>query len=502
MPQLSVAKRIDLRTFDRRTERRRQSHQASLIFQGVVVLVLWLYVSSSVDGQRPWDQLYRLAWAGNLLLIAELVLLRRITGRLFSPVVLYFLFLWLFTWGQLALFAFGVSPDGADVLNREQATSVVTAGKYFLYAYWACCLGAVVANWVFPQRRGLRRSSPSAVDWESAIRTVGYLSIAIGIVPFAIINFNNFRVIFAGGYSAYYVEGARLDSPLLSVAYLLIVGLVLIGIAGSLTSRRAAIIGILAIAAVRFAAGDRGEGMIYLVTALLIWTEHGRGVRRRSSVAIVGIGALALLLIPAIGLLRQSYGTGAQDFDVFRDNPVSVTLSTVGGTLFPLVKVVELVPGAHEYALGSSYVGGLLAAVPEPVRSAATSALGVDTDMRSPGVWLQTTLNMSYGPGFTPFAESYLNFGSVGGCIAMALYGGIFLLLLRMPTSTDSSRTIRVVLVLATFALVGFSVRGSINSVFPYYGKYVVVPAFVILLVAQRSRLRRARAAAGESEDE
>jgi oligosaccharide repeat unit polymerase len=186
---------------------------------------------------------------------------------------------------------------------------------------------------------------------------------------------------------------------------------------------------------------------------------------------LISIIALVLMAIPAIGLMRQSFGKSAATGTAQTEtelNPVESTLDTMGGTLFPLVKVMELVPSGTPFVGGATYASSVIRLVPHSLRPGRLAELGSEPLYSSPATWLMKSLGMSYGPGFTPFAEAYLNFGWWGGGLAMFLFGMLFSSLLTVPNAKLSSWPLRMAVALASFALLGFSVRGSFNLVVPF----------------------------------
>ncbi|WP_164860564.1 O-antigen polysaccharide polymerase Wzy [Rhodococcus sp. X156] len=410
-----------------------------------------------------------------------------------APTVLYAGLLSIFTSGQLVLFSVGIDPSGADVLNREAQASVIRAAVFYMVAYCFFCAACVATNEIAGARPARYRAGPSLDDWRTALRSTGAVCIVVGAVPFMVANLHNFRVILTEGYSGYYAEGARISSPLLNLSYLFIVGLVFIGCGGVESHRKWAALALASVAILRLAAGDRGEGMIYLLTAYLVGTQLARvGKGRRLKLILVFI--FAIIAIPAVGVIRQSFGgVGVGLLDSIREqNPFETTLQTTGGTLFPLVKIMELIPAAEPFAAGGTYVSSVAHLFPGFLRGPLTD-IAADTGFSSPATWLMERMGMSYGPGFTPFAEAYMNFSWIGGCGAMFVYGVLFTTLLRVPTQVSSAGPLRVALVIASFALVGFSVRGSVNFVVPFLFRYVLVPGVAVALIAQGLRRSRGR---------
>lgn len=478
---------------------RNASALESILILGVILLVVHVLTRtlSNDVGSMP-STLFQLAWMTNVVIVAQSVVLRRTLGTYTSPLVLFSILLALFTTGQLTLYSFGIEPEGADVLNRENWTYVKAATVFFLHAYLCFGIGTLLAARRDRPAREPRRPHPSREDWQGGLLAVGGIALVLSAVPFALSTFNTLRVVWTSGYSNYYREGARVETPFAGLSYLFITGLVFLGCSANRNARRFALTTLVLIALLRLAGGDRGEGMIYFLTAFLLHTQVRDTTKQVRAQPLI-IGGVAILAIPWIGSLRQSFGAGGGGVapSLLEDNPIVATLQTLGATLFPLVKVVELVPLSQSHIMGSSYLAGPLRLIPGPLQIGFVKELTQDPVSASPANWLMKTLDMTYGPGFTPFAEGYLNFGFWGGCLALLCFGFAYGKLLSLPVWASRVGPFRSALALSSFALVGFSVRGSFNIAVPFVTRYTVLPLVLAMIAAHTIRRRRLARADG-----
>lgn len=467
---------------------------ANILLQlSVVVLTICAVAYVGSDATLSADEkMQQLAMYVVLQLVLQMWIMIRTFRSFLNPPVVFALLLSIFSSGWLILRAFNAQEAPNDVLSRLPTDSLNNAAMFYLVAYAFFGLGMIVVG---PKGREVEERTD---DHERELREdarrkalvrVGSVCAWIGVIPFAVINFNNFSVLIDGGYSAYYAPDARISNPILALGHYLIVGLVFLGVAADGRRARGALWGLLAIAVLRLLAGDRGEGFIYLLTVAMIWrTQTAAAPVRRLSKLRSGLYLVCgVLLIPAIGSFRQFYGGGTWNLRavLIEQNPVVETLRTLGTTLYPLVRVVELVPRSNDYLLGGSYLSGPLRLLPSGLRPDwATEPL-----YSSPANWLRERMDLSYGPGFTPFAEAYLNFGFVVGCFVLFVVGMGSALLLRV---SPSASTTRLAIVFTTFALAGFAVRGSSNFVAPYLVRFVVIPVAVASTIAA-SNLRARR---------
>lgn len=478
----------------------RPSFHMRLSLQLLLILFTFLALGA-INGDQALSsssKLDRLAWLTLVQLVLQISILASSFRSALAPPVVFSALLSLFTSGWVILRTAQLHYPTFDVLSRETSASIASATSFYLAAFSLYGLGVVVVGGGGHFPRQIRHEDE--LRRRLALSSVGTACIAVGAIPFLIININDFRVVFSLGYSAYYESGSRLTNPLFTLGYFFIVGLIFLAVSGghSRAKKIAFVLGVVGI--LRMIAGDRGEGMIYLLSVVMMWRALGLGLGHRSGRGRLGpavLAVFAVVFIPAVGSLRQSFGGG--EFNLRQaflgQNPIVETLRTMGGTLFPLVKVGELVPAGQDFLWGGSYLSGVLRLLPSTLIPAPLSGLVDHPLYASPATWLMERLGMSYGPGFTPFAEAYLNFGRWGGCLAMFVFGVVATLALRLRPGVG---VFRMAFVLATFALCGFTVRGSSNFVVAPIVRYVLLPLGAALVLAPSLKRGRTQGVGAE----
>lgn len=461
--------------------------QLVLMTSTIVVIVL-------IGDQSAWNAEVRLQWLSRfalLQLVFQITILLRCFRSPLAPPLVFSFFLSIFSSGWLILRSFNLHAARYDVISRLSPESINDATQFYLLSYAAYGLGVAFV--------GSRPARPRAIsddalhearetEYRRSLSIVGDACIAIGVGPFLASTVNNLLVVVRSGYSAYYDQGSRLESPLLALAPYFTVGLIISALAADAPKARWAIRAVLVLALIRFAVGDRGEGFIYLITAAMArhYSPHNSGRLRFSRLRLALLVSGSVVLIPLIGSLRQRWGQagGISVSGIAEDNPIVGTLRTMGGTLYPLVTSMELVPSNQNYLYGGTYLSGVLRIFPGFLRP----SWSLDSLYASPATWLQQQKGLSYGPGFTPFAEAYINFGVIGGCVALFMMGVIATRVLHISTEATLRRIVFVVIV---FALCGFVVRGSFNAPVPFIVRYAMVPMLAArLIMAARSRRR------------
>ncbi len=449
-------------------------------------------VSLHAPGLDNVQRLKVLAQLSVVNLAAQLVVLRIVFRSLLTPAVIFSLLLSLFTSGWLLLHAFSISTAGVDVVGRLPVNLVVNAAVFYLNSYGFFCLGIVIVGGriQFSERAavGLVADPREA----RALHTVGWLCLLVGVLPYALVNYNNLKIVITDGYSAYYQDGARLGNGIMGLSYFFLVGLVFIGCSGGRERRLKATLVLSVVGGLRLLAGDRGEGLIMLLGAFLLWYsfKSAKDEMRKGRRMLVLYGVAAVLLTPFVGLLRHAMSGGKFDLRaaLVDSNPLVETIHTLGITIFPLAQMFRLVPSEVDYLNGGSYVSGALRLLPEFLIPHSLERMTSDLLFASPSTWLMQYLGMTYGPGFTPFAEAYLNFGLVGGLLMMLVFGLLIGFSLSVPPSFSP---VRIAFVVAFFILCGFSVRASSNIFLPYVFRFLLVPLFLVNVIRHTGRAPR-----------
>ena len=94
---------------------------------------------------------------------------------------------------------------------------------------------------------------------------------------------------------------------------------------------------------------------------------------------------------------------------------------------------MELIPESFGFHYGESYFFALLALIPNLLG-------GTHISVKYAGLpqWLKTTLEMSYGPGYSMPAEAYYNFGWVG-IFVMIFFGRFVYKLINEDDDMENS---------------------------------------------------------------
>ena len=141
---------------------------------------------------------------------------------------------------------------------------------------------------------------------------------------------------------------------------------------------------------------------------------------------------------------------------------------------------MELVPSLSDYRYGTSYLVSLLSWIPTPLFGNVHPV----TIYGELSWWLQNSLRLPYGPGFSMMAEAYINFGWFGG-IALFFEGTIMSkLLARVPCKRAQEDVIGstfqiMIIMILTKSLVRSSVDQATRSAF-----FVIIPLYLLIHIS------------------
>lgn len=157
------------------------------------------------------------------------------------------------------------------------------------------------------------------------------------------------------------------------------------------------------------------------------------------------------------------------------ENPFLEAVSEMGGSMFPLAETMRLVPRRSDYRLGTTYLYSLTSVIPN------VGFWDLHPAMRygDLGGWLQRTLDLGYGPGYSIVAEAYINFGRAG-FLFMFCFGFVLARLFHID-AVRLGNPLLVLLSLLLCFLILKTVRNSflatVRSLF-----YYLLPIYLIVV--------------------
>jgi oligosaccharide repeat unit polymerase len=350
----------------------------------------------------------------------------RVNGTLFDPYGMFMSSLFLFNAGQAPLELFGLNERG--ILNGKFDDGTVVATLYMaLLGFNFAHLGALLA---LRRQKPPRKSRWTIVDGQ-ALRTVGWLLLAISIAPSAYLIWNAVNTVMSGGYRAVYERDVPIGvSAAPQVIAMFIVPAALLLLAGADGRRRekvvsAAVIGLHTIG--QLFLGYRSTAIMPACAFLWLWHRSEWRIKTRWLAF-----AIVLVMMVVIPISREMRGLAGPDrtrlgtfISIYRsiDNPIVSSISEMGTSMTTIAYTYDLVPATRSFDYGVGYAYAALTIVPNLFWAVhPTIAHGTASD------WLVWAVDpygamRQAGLGYSCIAEVYLNFGWVGVPVVMCLVG-------------------------------------------------------------------------------
>ncbi|BCK00818.1 O-antigen polysaccharide polymerase Wzy [Anaerocolumna chitinilytica] len=398
-----------------------------------ILLIGIIYLNFCKGYQRIDVKIWELI--GLFIFVTGSIIWIRIENNILSAWMIFLLLSYMYWFGQPFLDLFGILPKLAE-LNSYSNESLVAA-----LVYQCCGMGFMHLGAIFYKTRNINKAVKTVeifrfedISLRKAVNKIA-LGMFISSAPYIFVNLGQ-RVYTSVtyGYLALY-QTQKQPNGVLGSLYNIISSLSILFIP-SLFFLLAAnkdnkkfklflyiIFGIFILGSLYI--GDRSVSMGLSLCLLLFYHCSIKPFKQKRFILLVFIGLMFVIIVPSAGKLR---GMEARTFsDVFvvigktitQDNFIISTLTSMGFSLFPMVKTIELIPKVQDYSYGVEYIATVLAIIPSIILFGYSF-----TSIAALPDWLKSNLHMDYGPGYSIIAESYYNFGWLGLPI-MSIFGYI-----------------------------------------------------------------------------
>lgn len=417
------------------------------------------------------------------------VILRR---ELICTYIIYLTCCYIFMFGQCFFWAFDVQVQQKNLYIRYTDSVMLPAVVFTVLCLMAIHLGAILAAKDVSKNR-FENSAEHEKELEYSMQAIKYgawILFAVSIFPYYYNLFSTVRLVLSSNYKQIYLDapGSRIDEILEVLEAFYVPSLVMLIVAYPKSkSLFFCVIGLMGVtAAACLIIGIRNPIFTILIGIFLAWHYIKKPIKFWV-ILLIGILVYALLMASVVvGRVRNndnrsldSYIQAYEDVSE-KENPVISAFGEMGWTLSNTVEVIKRVGTETDFRYGSSYYYSLTTIVPNlgfwELHPAAANA-----NLAS---WLQKAMNLNYGPGFSPVAEAYMNFGWFG--ILFMIFEGF--ILTKMMTVADrfslkynpEAFSLSLTFILccikhATRASALVLVRSILYSVLPVYVLFYVV---------------------------
>ena len=377
----------------------------------IILSVIYTFLGNSV-GQPTIQSLGMMGWFGMVQLIYCIMSWMRRGNQFISPYVLFLLALYIFSYGQSFLWAFGLESERtligfygitvSEIFDAQVQTLIMLGFFHIGASFW------------FTVRSSSIRKFESPKDSRANLKLIGWLLFIVSAVPYVMETIHDMILSMTQGYGAIYGEGkVGMDNLSSFIAGYFIPSVICLFI--SYKDNKFMRLFFLSILSLNIIAilltGGRSNAVILLAILVILYNYLVKKFTKKW--LLVGLlGGFALLQVLAyVGETRTDGGRSASIEGIKVENNAAVdAVAEMGSTMFCLIKTQELVPSRYDYRYGRSYAYSFTTLVPNlgfwQIHPAAKES--------NLGDWLSDALNLGYGTGFSMCAEAYANFGKLG----------------------------------------------------------------------------------------
>ncbi|NPV82276.1 MAG: O-antigen polysaccharide polymerase Wzy [Candidatus Aminicenantes bacterium] len=407
-----------------------------ILILGIVIGLLLKYLTSQETGIL----IIYLSYLGIFFYFLAIITWNKKTKKIFTPYLIFISICYLFMFGQCFLWALRIylKYDLRMLFSDDQ---IIKAQFYTILGLSLFHLGAMVKATKSKSNKIKRKNQNNSLSIKDfySCRIVGFVLLIVSIVPYLYFIRDQIKFSSFYGYKFLYYDpnfirtGERASviilSSLLTPAFISL----LIGYC------KTKIFYLLSIAIfikniLDIYIGRRFEAYIWFLLLGIIWHYYRTKLNRKQIILFIIILFVVLTWTPAIRDYRHMTNKSIPEFLKYTTNYIGrgdkaiEAISEIGGSMYPLIMTMNLVPGEYQYRFGKSYLYSLITIIP----NLGFWDIHIGYREANLGDWLMGVLNLGYGPGYSLIAEAYINFGWFGIIFLLLLgylYAYVFLLL-------------------------------------------------------------------------
>lgn len=419
----------------------------------------------------------------------------KINRTIITPYVIFLISAYTFTFGQSILYVFGkVSPD-RDLTDMFSAVSIMPAQYLTLIFLNFFHIGGILSC-----RRSIVRGESYALMtyWDKSdmqnqiigIRKIGTLFLCISIIPYIVERASLFFIVLTTGYSGIYMQEEKigLSNMLTILSQYFIPGVLCLLLVETSKSKKIIFVAILAIEACFWLfTGGRSNGVIISSILLMYFHICVKPISLKQAIIVVVAGFFFVSLLGVISETRSDSNANiieAISKSLSNSNAFYSAISEMGGSMYPMIATMELVPDRYDFKHGSSYLYAASSVIP----NLGFWDLHPAMKYGNMNDWLQKAMDLNYGPGYSIVAEAYINFGN-WGVLMMLLLGYYFGLIFNIDIRDKRNPLLLVLSFIFCFLIIK-TVRNSflatVRSIF-----YYIIPIYLIVVYMYKGRINR-----------
>ena len=427
-------------------------------------------------------------------LLIKIIIWIKISKTLIDPYMIFFIVLFIFTCGQCIGWATGLNLSDKDLWDRvDHGLNRLLLLKGVLYTMISLSffhLGGILGNNLSEKKHSKKIWTEDQVV--RAYKKIGKLLLIFCIPAFAIKTAQDLIAVAIGGYSNYYVvnAGRSLIMSLFSIMadyYQPCMLILFIAYRKNKTYRRGIVVAMLFDVAATLYIGGRSGAVMILLGILLAYYYFIKPFSVKQMIMGGAIGYVVIAFMNGLAKIRGMSGRGLSDFISVLgssfSNVIGNFIGELGWTMTSICWTMNMVPSDYPFRYGMSYLVAITSWIPSFVFGGKVNHPAVIWSNLSD--WLAEAQHMTYGPGYTMVAESYINFGWLG-VIPMLIEGFIIAKIIAKVSHKNVSKdmfgaTFQILIIMIVMkALVRASLSVALRScVFTLLPLYIVMKYFL-----------------------
>ena len=462
------------------------------LMQLLILIICILFINIRgvpQDGDSYLDAIKKIGWISNTVFVLDMLVMHKLKKNILDLTIVFSFFFFLFCNGQIMLYSLGIDPFQMLIFKTSSYKEIYEAAVYFLFSMIVYFMGAIIP---LGQKKDINEIQPiKDPRLIAAIRDTSVILIVLSIVPFLYIFLTKIETSLVYGYSALYKETTQVSGIVGYTAKLFIPAMfMLLYVNYNQTYNKRIIHSILLIISVlSLLSGNRGDGLSIIVTLLIIKQLYGEQFTGKKIIKLLLIAVLIIMIIPVLALFRGMENRSISDFgDIFLDsitnsdnNLIISSISELGGTMNAFILTKRAVPTMEGFHYGISYLASIAMIIPSQLMGGFSFAQYAALD-----IWLQDIHKMSYGPGFSITAETYYNFGWIGGIAFTFLIGLFFSKILNLKSNDNDKnevlRLLSVIFLYNSIIVARFPFHNTVRNIVYLF----IIPYLIIMTIYSR----------------
>lgn len=388
--------------------------------------------------------------------------------------------------GQIFVIMFDLRTDTAPIILSFDVSSFYHTVQYAAMSFFI--MSSLALFLVRKDTTNTLSQGTSDRAFMSSATITGVLLAFVGGYPYISTLVSNLLLSKSDGYSEIFSTSEALNPAsniLANFSMFFIPGLLMIFVANknNIVVRRLLLLFILFIIVTSLTTGGRSGAISLIVAMLWLYAREISNFGKAKTAILIASGLVFIRILNALAEYRTLMAAGLDSFIALVISGKSGGGDTIGNifnefgfNIFSLHHTMSLIPSQQDFAHGYTYFASLMAVIPSLI-----SGHSFSTDAALPQ-WLQRTLGMDYGPGYSITAESYYNFGWLGFGAMLAI--GILLIALFSNRAKRSEwQSLRNAFIAVVLYGSLFIARDTSLLVVRKYFYMVIVPTLLFMLI-------------------